>query len=162
MLDFLAQLETNRNQRKPRVSEAKALLISRSLVRSQPGSPSGPQAPEHSPTISQTPYPHDPVIVGRRNPLGIYWLARRCFAQEPTMRTIVLVLLALAGISLTSTDADAGAWCASYRRGVSNGSYSAYEQCRATVLGLGAFCRPNPFPGTAYGTGAGSWNTPSS
>jgi hypothetical protein len=41
------------------------------------------------------------------------------------MRTIVLVLLALAGISLTSTDADAGAWCASYRRGVSNCSYSS-------------------------------------
>jgi len=75
------------------------------------------------------------------------------------MRTIVLVLLALAGISLTSADADAGAWCASYRRGVSNCGYSSYEQCRATVLGLGGFCRPNPFPGTAYGTGAGSWNT---
>jgi Protein of unknown function (DUF3551) len=121
-----------------------------------------PQAPEHSPTISQTPYPHDPVIVERRNPLGIYWLARRCFAEEATMRTIVLGLLALAGISLTSTDADAGAWCASYRRGVSNCGYSSYEQCRATVLGLGGFCRPNPFPGTAYGTGAGSWNTPGS
>ena len=24
-----------------------------------------PQAPEHSPTVSQTPYPHDPVIAGR-------------------------------------------------------------------------------------------------
>ena len=55
------------------------------------------------------------------------------------MRTIVLVLLALAGISLTSADADAGAWCASYRRGVSNCGYSSYEQCRATVLGLGVF-----------------------
>ena len=76
------------------------------------------------------------------------------------MRTIVLVLVALAGISLASTDA--GARCASYRRGVSNCGYSSYEQCRATVLGLGGFCRPNPFPGTAYGTGAGSWNTPGS
>jgi hypothetical protein len=74
------------------------------------------------------------------------------------MRTIVPVLLALAVISLTSTDADAGAWCASYRRGVSNCSYSSFEQCRATVLGLGGFCRPNPYPGT----GAGSWNTPGS
>ena len=55
------------------------------------------------------------------------------------MRTIVLVLLALAVISLTGTDADAGSWCASYRRGVSNCSYSSYEQCRATVLGLGDF-----------------------
>ena len=78
------------------------------------------------------------------------------------MRTIVPVLLALTVISLTSANADAGAWCASYRRGVSNCGYSSYEQCRATVLGLGGFCRPNPFPGTAYGTGAGSWGTPGS
>jgi hypothetical protein len=30
----------------------------------------------------------------------------------------------------------------------------------ATVRGLGGFCYPNPFPGTAYGTSAGSWNPP--
>ena len=75
------------------------------------------------------------------------------------MRTIVPLLLALVGMSLTSTYADAGAWCATYRRGVSNCGYSSFEQCWATVLGLGGFCRPNPFPGTAYGTGAGGWNT---
>jgi Protein of unknown function (DUF3551) len=108
------------------------------------------------------PDPHDPVVAGRRNSLGIYRRARRCFAEEATMRTIVLVLLALAAFSLTPTAADAGAWCASYRRGVSNCGYSSYEQCRATVLGLGGFCRPNPFPGTAYGTAAGSWKTPGS
>src|SRR5262249_10266786 len=67
------------------------------------------------------------------------------------MRTIVPLLLALVGMSLTSTYADAGAWCATYRRGVSNCGYSSFEQCWATVLGLGGFCRPNPFPGTAYG-----------
>jgi Protein of unknown function (DUF3551) len=78
------------------------------------------------------------------------------------MRMIVLLLLALVGMSLTSTyaDAGAGAWCASYRRGVSNCGYATQEQCLATVRGLGGFCRPNPFPGTAYGTSAGSWNLP--
>ena len=78
------------------------------------------------------------------------------------MRPIVLVLLALAVISLTSTDAGAGAgsWCANYRRGVSNCGYSSFEQCWATVHGLAGYCAPNPFPGTAYGTGAGSWGTP--
>ena len=79
------------------------------------------------------------------------------------MRTIVLVLLALVGMSLTSTDADAGSWCANYRRGVSNCGYSSFEQCWATVRGLAGSCAPNPFPGTAYGTGAGGWgpaNTP--
>jgi hypothetical protein len=35
------------------------------------------------------------------------------------MRMIVLISFALVGMSLTSTDADAGAWCATYRRGVS-------------------------------------------
>jgi Protein of unknown function (DUF3551) len=78
------------------------------------------------------------------------------------MRTIVLVSIALAGMSLTSTYADVGAWCASYRRGVSNCSYSSMDQCLATVRGLGGFCRPNPFPGTAYGTSSGSWNVPDS
>ena len=56
------------------------------------------------------------------------------------MRTIVLVSIALAAMSLTSTYADAGAWCASYRRGVSNCSYSSIDQCLATVRGLGGFC----------------------
>ena len=55
------------------------------------------------------------------------------------MRTIVPLLLALVGMSLTSTYADAGAWCATYRRGVSNCGYSSFEQCWATVLGLGDF-----------------------
>jgi hypothetical protein len=53
------------------------------------------------------------------------------------MRTIVLVSIALAAMSLTSTYADAGAWCATYRRGVSNCGYSSMEQCLATVRGLG-------------------------
>ena len=52
------------------------------------------------------------------------------------------------------------AWCANYRRGISNCGYATQEQCLAQVWGLGGGCRPNPFPGTAYGTSAGSWNTP--
>jgi hypothetical protein len=76
------------------------------------------------------------------------------------MRTIVLVSLALAGISLTTTVADAGAWCARYRWGGTNCGYSSSDQCWATVRGIGGSCRPNPFPGTAYGTSAGSWNAP--
>jgi len=75
------------------------------------------------------------------------------------MRTIVLVLLALAGISLTSTDADAGAWCASYRRGVSNCSYSSYEQCRATVSAWGILAAKS-VPRNGLRTGAGKLDTP--
>jgi len=83
-------------------------------------------------------------------------------AEEAIMRTIAFTLLTLAGMSLTGTPADAGSWCANYRRGVSNCTYSSYEQCYATAHGLAAYCAPNPFPGTAYGTAAGSWNTPAS
>jgi hypothetical protein len=75
------------------------------------------------------------------------------------MRTVVVVFLALLGMALSNTSADAGAWCANYRRGVSNCGYSSFAQCCATVQGLGGNCAPNPFPGTAYGSSAGSWNS---
>jgi hypothetical protein len=76
------------------------------------------------------------------------------------MRTITAVLLDLLGLGLAALSADAGSWCELSAR-VSNCGYSSFEQCWATVWGLGdGFCAPNPFPGTAYGTSAGSWNTP--
>ena len=76
------------------------------------------------------------------------------------MRAIILILIALIAISCSSTPAQAGAWCATYRWGGVNCGYSTSDQCWATVRGIGGFCRPNPFPGTAYGTSSGSWNSP--
>jgi hypothetical protein len=52
-----------------------------------------------------------------------------------------------------AADAASNAWCASYKCGVQNCSYATQQQCLAQVWGLGGFCRPNPFPGTPYGTG---------
>ena len=86
------------------------------------------------------------------------------------MRAIGLVLLSIAIMALLLTDADAkrrssaqgsqaaGAsrsWCATYpEQGLNdNCSYSSFDQCWATVLGRGGFCRPNPFTGTSFGTG---------
>jgi hypothetical protein len=85
------------------------------------------------------------------------------------MRPIGFVLLTIAMMALLLTDADAkrrssaqgshaGAarsWCSTFpQQGLNdNCSYSSYNQCYETVLGRGGFCRPNPFPGTAYGTG---------
>jgi hypothetical protein len=86
------------------------------------------------------------------------------------MRAIGLVLLSITIMALLLTDADAqrrssaqgsqtaGAkksWCASYpSQGINdNCSYSSFDECWATMWGRGGFCRPNPFPGTAYGTG---------
>lgn len=91
---------------------------------------------------------------------------------ENSMRTIGLVLLSIAIMALLLTAADAkrrtgaqrsqaagasNSWCASYggpRSGVSeNCSYATQQQCLATTFGRGGYCHPNPFPGTAYGTG---------
>ena len=86
------------------------------------------------------------------------------------MRAIGLVLFSIGIMALLLTDADAkrrssaqrsqaaGAgrsWCATYPgKGISdNCSYATQQMCLAQVWGLGGFCRPNPFPGTAYGTG---------
>jgi Protein of unknown function (DUF3551) len=83
-------------------------------------------------------------------------------AEEANMRALVLVSLTLATMALTQTAADAGSgsWCATYsKRGVENCTYTSFEQCRASVWGVGGFCRPNPFPGTAFGTG-GTWGSP--
>jgi hypothetical protein len=76
------------------------------------------------------------------------------------MRTIVLVAILFAEMSLTATSAAAGTWCGTFRLGSTSCGYSSSEECMATVRGLGGFCYPNPFPGTAYGTSAGSWNPP--
>jgi Protein of unknown function (DUF3551) len=77
------------------------------------------------------------------------------------MRAIGSVSTTLAIMALTATVAGAasGPWCATYRRGIENCGYATLEQCRAQVLGLGGSCRPNPFPGTAFGTG-GTWSNP--
>jgi len=43
-------------------------------------------------------------------------------------------------LHLLRSQSFAGAWCATYGRGVSNCSYSSIDQCLATVRGLGGFC----------------------
>ena len=72
------------------------------------------------------------------------------------MCAIGLVSVGLMMITLPVTDAAAAsnAWCAVYNRrgGSENCGYATLNQCRAQVLGLGGWCRPNPFPGTAFGT----------
>jgi hypothetical protein len=51
-------------------------------------------------------------------------------------------------------------WCATYTRPANeNCTFATFEQCQAQVLGLGGWCRPNPYPNTAFGTG-GTWSNP--
>ena len=72
------------------------------------------------------------------------------------MRAIGLGSVSLVMVTLLVTeaaDAASNAWCATTPRRSETCGYATLDQCRAYVLGLGGFCRPNPFPGTAYGTG---------
>ena len=67
------------------------------------------------------------------------------------MRKIVFTLVALAFAML----ADSGAgqaqtyydypWCAAYNSRTKNCGFMTFEQCLATIRGIGGFCQPNPF-----------------
>ena len=67
------------------------------------------------------------------------------------MRLILPVLAALtfAPLLLTPAKADPYRWCAEYAGGARGGNTSCYfvtyEQCRASVSGVGGFCRVNGF-----------------
>jgi Protein of unknown function (DUF3551) len=76
------------------------------------------------------------------------------------MRAIDLGSVSLVLMMLLVTDANAASnrWCASIPKRSENCGYATLDQCRAYVLGLGGWCRPNPFPGTAFGT-SGTWSS---
>jgi hypothetical protein len=82
--------------------------------------------------------------------------------MEANMSATRLVSIALATMVLATTDAGAAQWCAFYTSKAMGGSencgFTTIEQCQAQVQGLGGWCRPNPFPGTAFGT-AGTWGS---
>ena len=68
------------------------------------------------------------------------------------MRTIPLLAITLAALSLSIGGARAdGTWCAHYgtRGGATNCGFYSFEQCRATVSGIGGFCQASP--GTTSG-----------
>jgi hypothetical protein len=61
------------------------------------------------------------------------------------MRKIALVVVALAALPLTSTGARAeGSWCLYDTKGTTNCGFHSYEQCMATLSGLGGSCVRNP------------------
>jgi hypothetical protein len=62
------------------------------------------------------------------------------------MRTISLVSITLATLSISAIGARAeGSWCAHYGTGLEgmNCGFYPFEQCRATVSGVGGFCQAN-------------------
>jgi hypothetical protein len=68
------------------------------------------------------------------------------------MRTIVLAATTLVALAFSPAAHADGSWCAQYsgRGGGTNCGFHSFEQCRATVSGIGGFCQPNPF--RAYGS----------
>jgi hypothetical protein len=59
-------------------------------------------------------------------------------------RLIAGLTLALA-IGASGSSAQAGPWCAFYGPSTYNCGFQTYQQCYATVLGAGGWCRPNFF-----------------
>jgi Protein of unknown function (DUF3551) len=80
------------------------------------------------------------------------------------MNATGLVSVAFAAMVLTATEAAAGGqWCAVYTDkmgGTESCNFATLQQCQFQILGLGGWCRPNPFPNTAFGT-AGTWSNTS-
>jgi hypothetical protein len=73
------------------------------------------------------------------------------------MRTIPLVAITFTALSLSTIGARAdGPWCAFYGTGFSgrNCGFYSFEQCRASVSGIGGFCQPNTF---SYGSAASAY-----
>jgi len=120
--------------------------------------------PEKSAVVVASLRPIPDAIHGagtRSNVLKLRSIGELHAAAEAFMRTTPLFLITLAALSLPTIGARAdGSWCASYGSGFSgtNCSFSSFEQCRATLSGIGGFCRPNPYPGTNYGR-AGTWSS---
>lgn len=61
------------------------------------------------------------------------------------MRTVILgVLAAAALLSAPPVEAREYPWCARYDWTTSNCGFVSFEQCLATIRGIGGRCEPNP------------------
>jgi hypothetical protein len=61
------------------------------------------------------------------------------------MRTIAIAAIVFAALSLFGNRAEAGPWCAHYNTGLNACSFYSFEQCMASVFGVGGSCAPNQF-----------------
>jgi len=64
------------------------------------------------------------------------------------MIAVVAILFGVFSVFIHEARAD-GTWCARYPGGASNCGFYSFEQCQATVSGIGGFCDRNPFTGYA-------------
>jgi uncharacterized protein DUF3551 len=70
------------------------------------------------------------------------------------MRTIAVVSIMFATLSLSTNGADAAPWCAQYgvRGGATNCGFYSFQQCMAAISGNGGFCTQNQFENPYWGT----------
>jgi hypothetical protein len=78
---------------------------------------------------------------------------------------MILIAAAIAGAAsvLPANEANAqyAPWCAFYSRGAgSNCGFYTFQQCLATVSGIGGVCQPNPFIPYAAAPGPGYYEGP--
>ena len=66
------------------------------------------------------------------------------------MRKLAILALSLAAIGFAPRDAQAQGkywpWCAYYNAYTYNCGFATFQQCLATISGVGGFCRANPYP----------------
>ena len=70
---------------------------------------------------------------------------RALTAQEAFMRAIVVAATLLATVLLCSDGAQAAPWCARYNTGLNACNFYSFQQCTASVFGVGGVCEPNQF-----------------
>jgi hypothetical protein len=72
-------------------------------------------------------------------------------ANSKTMLLGLSIMLTTLSTYTAGTRAE-GSWCAMYTTGGNNCGLHSFEQCQATVSGVGGFCGNNPFYGAARET----------
>ena len=66
--------------------------------------------------------------------------------NKNSYRLIIAVGLVTTLLLITGpAAADSSRWCAVERTGGTNCGFTTFEQCRATISGIGGFCQPNQF-----------------
>jgi hypothetical protein len=99
--------------------------------------------------------------VGPVHQVRVGYTGPRLFSREEAfMRTIALLSIAFAALSLSTIGARAdGTWCAQYggSNGGTNCGFYSFEQCQAARSGNGGFCSRNPF--SAYGSAGSTYGS---
>jgi hypothetical protein len=70
---------------------------------------------------------------------------RALTAQEAFMRAIVVAATLLAIVLLCSDGAQAAPWCARYNTGLNACNFYSFQQCAASIFGVGGVCELNQF-----------------